>query len=177
MASFSNIQKDLSLLSPPTKSNEDVGLPSGCGVSGEQNPDSNLKDGSTNNNDLNGDASMAKNIDSVPDSATESPSLDRLALDASIDAEIGEVPVATHELRPLLQILASSASPNFHINGGSISKILDDQRDMGILFKDFSPPATLMSTRRQAFKERLQQGIFKPDSIDVSLESFPYYLR
>lgn len=176
LASFSNIQKDLSLLSPPAKSNEDVELPSGCGVSDDQNPDINLKDGTINNNDLNGDASMDKTMDPIPDSATESPSLDRLGLDACIDAEIGEVPGATHELRPLLQMLASSASPDFNLSG-SISKILDEQRDIGNLFKDFNPPAILMSTRRQAFKERLQQGILIPDNIDVSFESFPYYLR
>lgn len=176
LASFSNIQKDLPLLSPPAKTNEDVELPSGCGVSGEQSPDSNLKDGSNNNTDRHGDASMDKNIDPIPDSGTERPSLDSLALDASIDGEVGEAPAKHSELRPLLQILASSASPDFNINGGSISKILDEQRDMGNLFKDFSPPAILMSTRRQAFRERLQQGILKPDNIDVSLESFPYYL-
>ncbi|XP_022992485.1 uncharacterized protein LOC111488805 [Cucurbita maxima] len=175
LASFSNIQKDLSLLSPSAKSNEDVELPSVCGVSDNQNPDINLKDGSTNNNDINGEASMDKSIEPSPHSATESPSLDRLGLDACNDSEIGEVPGATHELRPLLQMLAGSASPDFNLSG-SISKILDEQRDIGNLFKDFNPPAMPMSTRRQAFKERLQQGILKPDSIDVSFESFPYYL-
>ncbi|KAM1001711.1 hypothetical protein FF1_008194 [Malus domestica] len=30
--------------------------------------------------------------------------------------------------------------------------------------------------RRQAFKEKLQQGILRHDDIDVSFESFPYYL-
>ncbi|XP_023004431.1 uncharacterized protein LOC111497745 [Cucurbita maxima] len=176
LASFSNIQKDLSLLSPPAKSNEDVDLPTGCGVSDDQNPDINMKDVSTNNSDLNGDASMDKNIDPTPNSAAESPSIDRLGLDACIDTEMGEVPGATHELRPLLQILASSASPDFNLSG-SISKILDEQRDIGSLFKDFNPPPAMpMSTRRQAFKERLQQGILKPDSIHVSFENFPYYL-
>ena len=152
-------------------------LPTGCGVSDDQNPDINMKDVSTNNSDLNGDASMDKNIDPTPNSAAESPSIDRLGLDACIDAEMGEVPGATHELRPLLQILASSASPDFNLSG-SISKILDEQRDIGSLFKDFNPPPAMpTSTRRQAFKERLQQGILKPDNIHVFFENFPYYLR
>ncbi|BBH10403.1 AAA-type ATPase family protein [Prunus dulcis] len=54
-------------------------------------------------------------------------------------------------------------------------KILDEQREIRELLHDFDPPI-LISTRRQAFKEKLQQGILNPDDIEVSFESFPYYL-
>ncbi|KAB2609589.1 cell division control protein 48 E-like [Pyrus ussuriensis x Pyrus communis] len=55
---------------------------------------------------------------------------------------------------------------------------VDEQREIRQLLHNFDPPM-LISTRRQrrqAFKEKLQQGILRPDDIDVSFESFPYYL-
>ncbi|GLU07398.1 hypothetical protein SLE2022_243580 [Rubroshorea leprosula] len=36
--------------------------------------------------------------------------------------------------------------------------------------------AALTSSRRQAFKDSLLEGIFNPDNIEVSFENFPYYL-
>jgi len=56
---------------------------------------------------------------------------------------------------------------------GSIHKILEDQREL----RELDTPTILASTRRQAFRDSLEQRILKADDIDVSFETFPYYLR
>jgi hypothetical protein len=91
------------------------------------------------------------------------------------DPEIGKIRAATHELRPVLRMLAGSAASEFDLSG-SISKILDEQREIRELLKDLDP-LILTSTRWQAFKDALQQGLLDPNKIEVSFESFPYYLR
>ncbi|XP_048442588.1 spastin-like isoform X2 [Pyrus x bretschneideri] len=74
-------------------------------------------------------------------------------------------------------MFSGSSSADFDLTG-CISEILDEHREIRQLLHNFDPPM-LISTRRQrrqAFKEKLQQGILRPDDIDVSFESFPYYL-
>ena len=45
------------------------------------------------------------------------------------------------------------------------------------LLKDVDTPTVLASTKREAFKDILQQRILIAEKIDVSFETFPYYLR
>ncbi|KAG8663502.1 hypothetical protein MANES_01G217300v8 [Manihot esculenta] len=80
---------------------------------------------------------------------------------------------SSHELRPLYRILAGSSE--FDLSG-SISKILDEQREIRELLNVLDPPTILMSTRRQSYKDSLQEGIRNSEDIDVSFDSFPYYL-
>ena len=87
---------------------------------------------------------------------------------ASVDAEMGNTPAATHELRPLLRMLAGSTASEF-----DILKILDEWKESQ---KDNDPPISL-AARRQAYKDSLQQGIVDPDTIEVTFNDFPYYLR
>ncbi|KAF7818214.1 ATPase family AAA domain-containing protein 1 [Senna tora] len=179
LASLSNIHKDLSLLPPPAKSGDNV--PQNADVSslpsdhGDNNRDNELKD-TTNNDDQAGVVSAEKTVLASSTAANENPSLDSMEMDAGAEADIGKVTGATYELRPLLRILASS-SGEFDISG-SLSKLLEERRDLNIreLLKDVDPPTILASTRRQAFKESLQQGVLCPGDIDVSFESFPYFL-
>ncbi|CAN6690483.1 unnamed protein product [Malus baccata var. baccata] len=74
-------------------------------------------------------------------------------------------------------MFSGSSSANFDLTG-SISKILDQQREIRELLHNFDPPMSISTRRqrRQAFKEKLLQGILRHDDIDVSFESFPYYL-
>ncbi|XP_044502674.1 uncharacterized protein LOC123223545 isoform X2 [Mangifera indica] len=176
LASLSSFKKDLSLLPPPAKTAEDVqnteicSLPSVC--DGSDDPDVELKD-TTSNNDL---SSRGKTVNPTSDAANENPNLDSIELDSCVDAEIGKIPEpTTYEIRPLLQMIAGSSSPDFDISG-SLSRILDDQRELRELFKESGRSMVLMSSRRQAFKDSLQEGILSPDNIDVSFENFPYYL-
>ncbi|XP_047981035.1 uncharacterized protein LOC125222455 [Salvia hispanica] len=67
-----------------------------------------------------------------------------------------------------------SIAPKFDISG-TISKILDEHkaaRDQG---KDSDPPISI-SSRREAYKDALRQGLLHCDNIDVSFQDFPYYL-
>jgi hypothetical protein len=179
---LSNLPKELSLLQAPAKTGENVEqntemsmLPSGCGGLDDHSLDIDLKD-SVNDNDLSGVSSREKIVAPSPDAANQKANLGNLGLDPCMDTDIGKVPTANYELRPLLRMLAGSSSSDFDLSG-SISKILDDQREMRELLRDFDPPSILISTRRQAYKDSLQQGILNPDNIEVSFESFPYYLR
>lgn len=181
LASLSSLPKELSLLQAPGKTGDDVEqnaemsiLPSGCGGSDDRSPDIALKD-SVNDNDLGGVSSREKTIAPSPDAANENPNLGNLGLDPCMDTDVGKVPAANYELRPLLRMLAGSSSSDFDLSG-SISKILDDQRDIREFLKDFDPPSVVISARRQAYKDSLLQGILSPDNIEVSFESFPYYL-
>lgn len=180
LASLSNIQKDLSLIPPPTKAGVDAqnseiaSLASGCDGPEDRIPDVDMKDATSNNDDA-GSSSRGKTVVPQSDAANENPNLDSIGLDACVDAEIGKIPGATYELRPLLRMLAGSSSPDFDISGG-ISKILDEQREIRELLKDSDRPTVLISARRQAFKDSLQEGILGPENIEVPFESFPYYL-
>lgn len=180
LASLSNYRKDLSLLPPPTKAAEELqqdaeisSLPAGCVGSGDITPDIDMKDCS-NNNDQAGTSSREKEIDPSPDAGDENPNIDSIGLDICPDGDVGKVSGAPYELRPLLRMLAGSSSSDFDL-GGSISKILDEQREIRDRLKDFGRPV-LISTRRQAFKDKLRQGVLNLADIEVSFESFPYYL-
>ncbi|KAF2314999.1 hypothetical protein GH714_037488 [Hevea brasiliensis] len=140
LASLSDFQKDLSLLSPPAKAGEDLQqkaeistVPSVCGAPNNCIPEVVMKNSARNR----------------------------------------KIAGSAYELRPLFQILAGSSE--FDLSG-SISKILDEQREIREPFNVLDSPTVLMSTRRQAYKDSLQQGILNPEGIDVSFDSFPYYL-
>lgn len=177
LASLSNLRKDLSLL-PPPKNGEDVQQGTEmttppCGASDSCIPDADMKD--AENNDVAGVSSREKTDVPSSEAANENLNLQSIGLDACTDTEIGKVPGATYELRPLLRMLAGSSSSDFDLSG-SISKILEEQREIREILKDLEPPMALTSTRRQAFKDSLQEGILSSDDIEVSFESFPYYL-
>ncbi|KAL7172155.1 hypothetical protein ACSBR2_031782 [Camellia fascicularis] len=180
LASLSNLQEELSLLPPPSRNDEDVQqgseiptLPSACDVSDNLILDSEMKDVSVRD-DGTGGSSSEKAVVPSSDVTSENPNLDTIGLEDAGDADIGKIPGETHELRPLLQMLARSPASEFDLSG-SISKILDEQRENGELLKDFDSPM-LASTMRQAFKDGLQEGIFTANNIEVSFENFPYYL-
>ncbi|KAH9786367.1 AAA-type ATPase family protein [Citrus sinensis] len=138
LASLSNIQKDLSLIPPPTKAGVDAqnseiaSLASGCDGPEDRIPDVDMKDATSNNDDA-GSSSRGKTVVPQSDAANENPNLDSIGLDAC-------------------------------------------QREIRELLKDSDRPTVLISARRQAFKDSLQEGILGPENIEVSFESFPYYL-
>ncbi|XP_050363356.1 uncharacterized protein LOC126782190 [Argentina anserina] len=167
LASMSNVPNNLSLLPASAKAVGDMqqdadmpSTPSGCGGSDDRTPDTEMKD-RTNIND--GD----KDSVSYPDTANENPNLDSLALD--MDTETGK---ASEARWPLLRMLGSGAKFDF---SGTFSKFLNQPREIKELLQDFDPPI-LLSTRRQAFRDKLQQGILNPSDIEVTFENFPYYL-
>ncbi|KAL3367619.1 hypothetical protein AABB24_012046 [Solanum stoloniferum] len=177
LASLSNFQKESSLLPPSSQNGKDVQqssemprLPAADGVSDKHDLDAEMKDASKHSN-LPGVSLCEKTGVISPDTGNENLNLDNGALD-SVDAEIGKISGVAQELRPLLRVLAGSSE--FDLSG-SISKILEERRGIRELLRDLDPPI-LTSTRRQAFKDALQQGVLDSKSIEVSFENFPYYL-
>lgn len=156
-------RKDLSLLPPSAKAGEDLqqdaetsSLPSGCGASGDSTSDIDMKD-CTNNNDQADVSPREKDMIASFDVANENPALDSLGLDACVDSEVGKLSGSAYELRPLL-------------------RMLEEQREIREFLKDIDPPL-FISRRRQVYKDKLLQRILSPDDIEVSFESFPYFLR
>ncbi|PSS14671.1 Spastin like [Actinidia chinensis var. chinensis] len=177
LASLSNFGKEFSLVPSPSHNDEDVQqdsempmLPSACEVSDNRIVDAEMKDTFDHNDEAGSENAAVPPSDAV----VENPNIDSIGLDASGDADIDKVPKGSHELRPLLRMLAESPASEIDLSG-SISKILDHQREIRELLKNFDTPI-LASIRRQAFKDGLQQGILSASNIDVSLDNFPYYL-
>ncbi|THG14971.1 hypothetical protein TEA_025102 [Camellia sinensis var. sinensis] len=179
LESLSSLRKELSL-PPPSQDDVDVQqgsempmLPSACEVSDNRILGAEMKD-TSDHDDGAGVSSSLKAVVPSPDAAIENPNLDSIGLDASGDADIGKVSGEAHEWRPLLKMLAGLPTSEFDLSF-SISKILGERREIRELLKDFDTPI-LESTRRQAFKDGLQEGILSANNIEVSFENFPYYL-
>ncbi|XP_061347251.1 uncharacterized protein LOC133292818 [Gastrolobium bilobum] len=175
LASLSNLHKDLSLITPAKTSknvqqNTDVSSqPSGHG---DDIPDIEVKD-TINNDEPAGVFSADKAVLASSTTVNENPSLDNLDVDSNVKEDVGKM-TATLQLRPLLRMLSGSRQ-EFDLRS-TISKILEERRELKELLKDIDTPTILASTRRQAFKDSLQQRILNAENIDVSFESFPYYL-
>ncbi|OIW12711.1 hypothetical protein TanjilG_24644 [Lupinus angustifolius] len=176
LASLSNLHKDLSLLPPTAKTGKNVqqntdisSPPSGHG---DDIPDNEMKP-SLNNDEPSAGVYADKTVLASSIVGNENPSLDTMEVDADLDADVGKI-TASFELRPLLRMLEGSC-PELDLSG-SISKILEERRELRELLKDVNTLTTLASTKHQAFKESLQQRILNADKIDVSFEDFPYYL-
>ncbi|XWS36187.1 hypothetical protein CRYUN_Cryun20dG0063900 [Craigia yunnanensis] len=162
------------LASLSTKENSEMStLPSGCAVSDDHVPEVDMKD-SASNTDPATASSRERTVALQPGAANENPNLNGLGLDDSMDTDNTKIPGAAYPLRPLLRILAGT-STDFDFSG-RIAKMLDEQREIREMLKEFEPPTALISTKRQAFKDSLQEGILNPDNIDISFENFPYYL-
>ncbi|XP_075075276.1 uncharacterized protein LOC107811247 [Nicotiana tabacum] len=177
LASLSNLEKELSLLPPSSQNGKDVKegsemsrLPAANGVADKHDLDIDMKDAS-DHSDLPGVLLREKTGVISPDTRNENMNLDG-ALDSD-DAEIGKISGAAQELRPLLHVLAGS-SAEFDLSG-NFSRNFEERREICKLLRDFDPPI-LTSTRHQAFKDLLQQGLLDSKNIDVSFENFPYYL-
>ncbi|GAB4829874.1 hypothetical protein Ancab_019520 [Ancistrocladus abbreviatus] len=168
LASMSNMEKDFGSLPPPTGDDEEA-MQTGIDCGFSENGFCDIEKDSLGHEDVN-DISLNNKTAGPCD---ESENFDDTGKDDGMDIEEGKVPVSNDELRPLLHILARS-SPELDLND-SISKLLDKQRRLREILKDLDTPA-LVSHRRQAFKDKLRQGILDSVDIDVSFERFPYYL-
>lgn len=138
-------------------------LPSVCEVS-DSCADTIMKDANDASDHKDGATLSADENTSLlsPDVANEN---------LNVAAENGENPPKSNDVKSsLLQILNGSAAPKFEITG-SRSKILDEHRAS----KD-DPPISI-SSRREAYKDALRQGILCCKDIEVSFHDFPYYLR
>ncbi|KAF3565085.1 hypothetical protein DY000_02010889 [Brassica cretica] len=123
------------------------------------------------NNDHAAIASVEKAAASTSYTANENLNADGSGLDPFQEADGGNPPTSGYEIRPILRLLGESSS--LDIRG--ISKLLDERREVRELLKEFDISSTI-STIRQAFKDSLRGGVLIAQNIDVSLDSFPYFL-
>lgn len=125
------------------------------------------------NNDHAATASVEKTAASTTCTANENLNVDGSGLDPFQEADGGNVPGSGYEIRPIAHLLGEPSS--FDIRG-SISKLLDERREVREFLREFDLSSTI-STRRQAYKDSLRGGVLKAESIEVSFENFPYFLR
>ncbi|KAG1365229.1 putative ATPase family AAA domain-containing protein 1 [Cocos nucifera] len=184
LASLSNHKKDLSVI-PPASSGDNAhqgvekpALPAACDVLEGCNSDLDKNcDATKGNTEHNGSTEVPSgDKDAVVLAANlgdnEATQHDTIGSDAQLDADIGKISGANYEIRPLLKMIAGSSTAELDLTG-SIFKVFGDQRE---LLRDLDTPASLPTTRCQAFKDGLKQGIVDASDIQVSFESFPYYL-
>lgn len=62
-------------------------------------------------------------------------------------------------------------APDLNLTG-SIFKMLLERREV---LKEIASSSTLLSTRRQAFKDSMTKGILNASDNEVSFETFPYF--
>lgn len=167
LATLSNFRKEISLLPPPS-SPELPTLISPCQVTDNCNVDADMD---SVDHCVGAEASSAEKA-SVLSMTNSNINHNRTGLEASVDADIKQIPVATPQKTQDSRIHAGSATPDFDLTG-SISKILALPQEAGES-KDISP--ILLLKRLQQYKDGLRQRVFKSEDIDVSFESFPYYL-
>ncbi|PIN11316.1 AAA+-type ATPase [Handroanthus impetiginosus] len=137
-------------------------LPSACEVS-DNCVDTEMKDAS----DDHGGATVS----AVEKTGISSPNVANENLNVDSDKRKN---LAGSNLRSYHRKLAGSSSSALDLYG-RIARMLDESkaiRDQG----EDSDPAISISSRRQAFKDALRQGLLHWKDIEVSFENFPYYL-
>ncbi|XP_075524201.1 uncharacterized protein LOC142556611 isoform X2 [Primulina tabacum] len=181
LASLSNFREELSLV-PPLHNSEGVQqdyesptLPFPCGVSENRLEDTVMKEDDCLEDTVMKDTSdreygpllSVREKKSVPSPDVVNGSLNR-------DTRSGEIDIENNDFRPIMQALAGSTVSKYDISS-SISKILDEHRKFVDRQKGTDPPISV-SSRRQAFKDGLQQGLLDCKNCGISFENFPYYL-
>ncbi|KAI4340242.1 hypothetical protein MLD38_025101 [Melastoma candidum] len=181
LASLTDLQEDFSLFPPPGKSGMDVQrgseLPveqSVCGVSDDQLGDAGVRDSSNDDDAADIVSPDEKGVDPSVECNEETVNMDRDSSDASREVGSEKVPRSKYELKPLLRMLAGSTS-TFDLTG-TIYRMLEEQQEIRQLPKDSDPSANPVTDWRKAFKESLKQSILDPEKIEVSFETFPYFL-
>ncbi|CAA7388813.1 unnamed protein product [Spirodela intermedia] len=184
LASLSHLRKDLAVLPPPAQNGENVeqGLerPSetpACEVSESCTPDIDInchvRNGTTEHNVVAGvPAGDKAAVLSADLTANNTFHVNPVGLDPRLDTEAGKISRSNYEMRPFLRMIAGSSASELDLSG-NVYKIFEDQRE---LLKDLESQAALPSTRCQAFKDGLRQGILNAGDIQISFDSFPYYL-
>ncbi|XP_039685766.1 uncharacterized protein [Medicago truncatula] len=177
LASFSELNEDLSMISPSSNTSKNMqqktdvsSLPAG---NGDDKANTDMKHNIINDEP---DRVFSAEETGLPSSTTvnEDPNVVAVEVNAGVDADVGKMTAASCKLRPLLHKLSGSC-PEFDLSG-NIAKILEERKELKELLKDVDTPTILTSPKQQALKDSLQMRILNAENIDVSFESFPYYL-
>lgn len=125
--------------------------------------------------ELNGNTGIPSADNTAAVISADLPSNDpfNLGSDACLDAVPGKISAMNCELRPFLRMLAGSSTSELDLSG-SVLKAFEDPRE---LHENLDSRALLPTSKSQAFKDCLKQGILNASDIEVSFDNFPYYLR
>ncbi|ESQ36643.1 hypothetical protein EUTSA_v10006579mg [Eutrema salsugineum] len=136
-------------------------------------PDVDMNDADSNN-DYAAIASTEKTIASTSCAANDDQNADGNGMDPFQEAEGGNIHGSDYEIRPILRLLGDPSELDLR---GSISKkLVDNRREVKKILKEYDSSSASVSTRRQVHKDSLRAGVINPQDIEVSFESFPYFL-
>lgn len=162
-----NLSKEFSL--PPTEggagTSEGLVVPSVCGISDDQVADVDMRD------DHNNDGGAG--VSPKGKAAVTSDENINEGLDNNKDVVDGKAPGSSYEFPPLYGKMGSFPTPEF---GRSIARGLTEKRCRRE-FKKEGHTSDPTADWQKVLKDTLEKSIIDPDKIEVSLESFPYFLR
>ncbi|RYR52111.1 hypothetical protein Ahy_A06g027032 isoform A [Arachis hypogaea] len=174
LASLSNVHKDISIITPSGKTCNNVQQTAGVSSLSPGNedgiPDNTVKDG-TSINEPAGVFSAEKTVPASSTTVEKNSNVDSMA-SSTLNADVGKTSAGSDQLRPLLRMFAAPC-PELD----NIYKISEEKSELReLLLKYLDSPTVLASSKQQALKDSLKQGILSHEDIDVSFETFPYYL-
>ncbi|MED6155223.1 hypothetical protein PIB30_003413 [Stylosanthes scabra] len=174
LASLSNVHKDIPLIAPSDKTSKNVQQTAGVSSLSPGNedgiPDNAVKD-VTNINEAAGVFSDEKTVPASSTTVEKNSNLDSME-SATVNADVGKTGGGSDALQPLLRMF-SGPCPELD----SIYKMSKEKSELReLLLKYLDSSTVLASSRQQALKESIKQGILSHEDIDVSFETFPYYL-
>ncbi|XP_073223744.1 uncharacterized protein [Cicer arietinum] len=177
LASFPNLDKELSVTPPPGNTSmnlqQNTDVASVPASNGDETPNTEVKQ-STNHKESNGVFSSEETGLLSSATVNEDPKVDSLDVNAGVDTDVGKTTAPAGNLRPLLHKLSGSC-PAFDLSG-NIARILGERKELRELLKDVDTPTALAPPRKQVSTDNLRLRILCAENIDVSFESFPYYL-
>ncbi|XP_031485142.1 uncharacterized protein LOC116254140 isoform X1 [Nymphaea colorata] len=181
LASLSNLGNDLSLLPPPSQSNEDaqqaIGRPA-LSTAFEVPDDSvpvldintcTRKDSADQNSGT--DVPLDDNAP-APAEQTSRVDLNVANIDRGMNADNGRWNFKSISHKKFMRMLKDTA--DIDPSGSFFKQLLEDRKEM---FKDSDSSTLLpMSAKCQAFKDNMREGILDGQNTQVSFDNFPYYL-
>ncbi|CAN6468339.1 unnamed protein product [Victoria cruziana] len=183
LASLSNLGHDLSVIPPPTKSNEvaEQGIERPAVSPVVEEPDDSIpvldidtcarKDTADQNSGT--DVPLNDNA-SAP--AEQAPcmdlNIDNMDCDTGINEDNGSWNLRSMSHKKFMRMLKDTTE--IDLGGSLLKQIFEERRDV---FKDSDSSMPLSGPAKcQAFKDSLREGIIDGNNIQVSFENFPYYL-
>ncbi|XP_042502189.1 uncharacterized protein LOC122079629 [Macadamia integrifolia] len=172
LASLSNLRQDLSLLVPPVKNTSE-------GQQGTEIPVCSVaRDGTEMDLDgperkVNSDPSAGS--DKAVEGGTASHSLRTdNNQESGVGSDVVKLLGVNDSLRPFLRMLAGSSSCDLELSKNIFKQVLEERKEWSRDSQQTSMPG--VSSKCAAFKEDIQAGILDGKELQVSFDSFPYYL-
>ncbi|XP_042499838.1 uncharacterized protein LOC122078027 [Macadamia integrifolia] len=171
LASLSNLRQDLSLLSPPAKiaseSQQGTEIPV-CSLA-QDGPEMDLHGPERKGNS---DPSADKTIE--VGTTSQSLHVDNNQ-ESGVELDVVKLPGVNDSLRPFLRMLAGSSSCDLELSKNIFKQVLEERKEWA---RDSQQTSTSgVSSKCAAFKEDIQAAILDGKELQVSFDSFPYYLR